>query len=128
MSKRKNLKKIINHTPIPDNIDDIFLVLKKKKDEKIVENEIKSITETDPRLSQSTERGKKKRLKAYADENSLDYGIIKSKGRKRSVLSPEAPLERIDKESGLPIYKAHLLKVGEGGGTYDSLFKTLFML
>ena len=30
---------------------------------------------------------------------------------------PEAPVHRIDKETGLPVYKAHLLKVGEGGGT-----------
>eukprot|EP01041_Mallomonas_annulata_P024191 gene24191-44876_t len=31
------------------------------------------------------------------------------------IVNPEAPLERIDAESGLPVYKAHLLKVGEGG-------------
>jgi hypothetical protein len=43
------------------------------------------------------------------------YGIIKSANVQ--IFSPEAPLERIDKATGLPVYKAHLLKVGEGGGT-----------
>eukprot|EP01035_Chromulina_nebulosa_P021113 gene21113-27358_t len=36
---------------------------------------------------------------------------------KVNIINPEAPLERIDKQSGLPVYKAHILKVGEGGGT-----------
>jgi len=39
------------------------------------------------------------------------------KGLNGAIISPEAPLERIDKESGLPVYKAHLLRVGKGGGT-----------
>lgn len=54
-----------------------------------------------------------------ADEFSAPYGVIKSGRGDISVriISPEAPLERIDAESGLPVYKAHLLKVGEGGGT-----------
>lgn len=43
------------------------------------------------------------------------YGVIKSANIQ--ILSPEAPLERIDKATGLPVYKAHILKVGEGGGT-----------
>ena len=45
------------------------------------------------------------------------YGRIKSEYGDGFIVSPEAPLERIDAESGLPVYKAHLLKVGEGGGT-----------
>jgi hypothetical protein len=32
-------------------------------------------------------------------------------------LSPDVPVHRIDAATGLPVYKAHLLKVGEGGGT-----------
>jgi hypothetical protein len=51
-----------------------------------------------------------------SQENSHTYGLIKS-SYSNKMISPEAPLERIDKESGLPVYKAHLLKVGEGGGT-----------
>lgn len=56
-----------------------------------------------------------KRKKDDLIEDSRIYGIIKS-NIKSSIINPEAPLERIDKESGLPVYKAHLLKVGEGGG------------
>lgn len=48
-------------------------------------------------------------------EDSRIYGIIKS-NLNTIIINPEAPLERIDKDSGLPVYKAHLLKVGEGGG------------
>jgi len=48
-------------------------------------------------------------------EDSRIYGIIKS-NINSTIINPEAPLERIDKDSGLPVYKAHLLKVGEGGG------------
>lgn len=55
----------------------------------------------------------------YIDEEQdvLPYGIIKSQYRKVNIINPEAPVHRVDKESGLPVYKAHLLKVGEGGGT-----------
>lgn len=49
--------------------------------------------------------------------DDVNYGLIKSKYAQSKVLNPEAPLERIDRESGLPVYKAHLLKVGQGGGT-----------
>ena len=38
-------------------------------------------------------------------------------GSNSIVKAPEAPLERIDPESGLPVYKAYLLEVGGGGGT-----------
>lgn len=45
------------------------------------------------------------------------YGIIKSNSSRPAIINPEAPVERIDRASGLPVYKAHLLKIGEGGGT-----------
>lgn len=32
-------------------------------------------------------------------------------------ISPHAPLHRVDRATGLPVYKAALLKAGEGGGT-----------
>lgn len=48
-------------------------------------------------------------------KESRIYGIINSSVNP-TIVNPEAPLERIDKDSGLPVYKAHLLKVGEGGG------------
>lgn len=64
---------------------------------------------------------KKNKKKSFVAEESVAqestaYGLIKSE-YKNFILSPEAPVERIDAESGLPVYKAHLLKVGEGGGT-----------
>jgi hypothetical protein len=54
--------------------------------------------------------------KPRRSEAELPYGIMKSENG-GEIVNPEAPLERIDPESGLPVYKAHLLKVGEGGGT-----------
>lgn len=69
-----------------------------------------------------------KRRKAEIDEEEEDlepdafgartsYGLIKSRYRSAKVVNPEAPVERIDPESGFKVYKAHLLRVGEGGGT-----------
>lgn len=57
-------------------------------------------------------------------ESTASYGVIKSNapGGKSWITSPEAPLERLDKESGLPVYKAHLLKVGDGGGNAFDYF------
>lgn len=56
--------------------------------------------------------------KPNVDETeNRSYGLIKSRYNPSHLINPEAPLERIDPESGLPVYKAHLLKVGEGGGT-----------
>ena len=49
-------------------------------------------------------------------EVDMPHGLLKS-NVPRIIISPEAPVERIDKESGFKVYKAHLLKVGEGGGT-----------
>lgn len=44
------------------------------------------------------------------------YGLIKS-NNSSGIVNPEPGVHRIDKATGLPVYKAHLLKVGEGGGT-----------
>ena len=52
-----------------------------------------------------------------ARNESTTYGMINNQYNPSNIVNPEAPLERIDKESGLPVYKAHILKVGEGGGT-----------
>lgn len=51
------------------------------------------------------------------EDSSRTYGIIQSRYRPSQIVNPEAPLERIDPATGLPVYKAHILKVGEGGGT-----------
>ena len=49
-------------------------------------------------------------------ENPASYGVIKSP-LLPDIVNPEAPIERYDSVTGYPVYKAHLLKVGEGGGT-----------
>ncbi len=66
---------------------------------------------------------KKKKLTSSAlllpndnEEDKSTYGLLTS-NLAVSIISPEAPIHRYDQESGLPVYKAHLLKVGEGGGT-----------
>ena len=59
---------------------------------------------------------KKKTKKEPELEHDLPHGLIKSNVA-RAIINPEAPVERIDKETGYKVYKAHLLKVGEGGGT-----------
>jgi len=54
--------------------------------------------------------------------NDEGWGMIKSSGGSKGnlpskIVNPEAPVHRIDKASGLKVYKAKALKVGEGGGT-----------
>jgi hypothetical protein len=86
-----------------NDIDDIFSSMKKNKQED--QNKAQS--------SKGTIALKESSVKLRTMDSS--HGLIKSKNP--SIISPEAPLERIDKTTGLPVYKAHLLKVGEGGGT-----------
>jgi hypothetical protein len=89
----------------PNNdIDGIFAAVVKQKSE----IETKEVKQPKVKAKQSAQP-------IATMESSSSYGLMKSANV--SIISPEAPLERIDKESGLPVYKAHLLKVGEGGGT-----------
>jgi hypothetical protein len=67
------------------------------------------------KMKTSSSSSSSKRRKDDNIEDSRTYGIIKS-NLNTIIINPEAPIERIDKDSGLPVYKAHLLKVGEGGG------------
>jgi len=67
------------------------------------------------KTNSSSSSTSKRRKDDNFTEDSRIYGIIKS-NINTIIINPEAPLERIDKDSGLPVYKAHLLKVGEGGG------------
>lgn len=89
-------------------IDNLFADIKTKKAEKLLNVK---------KLEEKEKLKKVKKIKPVAEEgSSSSYGVIKS-SYETVITNPEAPLERIDKESGLPVYKAHLLKVGEGGGT-----------
>ena len=90
-----------------NEIDDIFATI--KKDIKIkLENKNKIENKREKQINNYENR-------IETNEISSTYGLIKSPETK--LISPEAPLERIDKATGLPVYKAHLLKVGDGGGT-----------
>jgi hypothetical protein len=127
--KAETLKKIAEAT---NEIDELFATAKKRKQEQQEEN----ITNDNHETNQ-----KKKKLKkdidfgtgGYEPEDDAmlepveedeeadapqEYGIIQSKYKRTGkIINPEAPLHRVDKETGLPVYKAHLLRVGEGGGT-----------
>ena len=73
----------------------------------------------------AAEEKKAKRKKMSPDDDKDDdatgsssYGLIASKNMVCGpIVNPEAPIHRWDAESGLPVYKAALLKVGDGGGT-----------
>lgn len=117
-------------------IDELFAAAKKKKQEaaasakeptssakrKISEDDVEDQVNNDENIVLDGKK-KRSRLRAPAEPNSSDqpgtYGVIKSTkwSIPVKIISPEAPLERIDAETGLPVYKAHILKVGEGGGT-----------
>ena len=80
------------------DIDSLFEGAKMKKKPENIEKKVK----------------KAKKQVSLNDESAEDKPTRNQRGM---IISPEAPLERIDAASGLPVYKAHLLKVGQGGGT-----------
>jgi len=85
-------------------IDDLFGKIKESK------------LESKEKQKKHEEMQKEVKEASKSETRNLPRGLILPEGV-NFIISPEAPLERIDKESGLPVYKAHLLKVGEGGGT-----------
>lgn len=118
------------------DIDDLFSSAKSKKRQLVEESEQQPAKarkavkvpkldlperiieeEEDIHAQSGLVRKKRKPLRAVAADSSGPYGVIQSKRHPSRIISPEAPLERIDKETGLPVYKAHILRVGEGGGT-----------
>lgn len=103
MKKRKRIevlpddKKLASHI----DIDDLFNKLNRTKKETKLKAE---------KLIMKEKKEAKRALQASQE-------LISEKGEKFRFKSPEAPLERYDRDSGLPVYKAHLLEVGGGGGT-----------
>jgi hypothetical protein len=97
-------KKLVDKTQLAE-IDTLFSTAKETKAKRKEEK-----TESDPATEKTAKRNRN------TDESNRPYGVMKSE-IPGVIVNPEAPLERIDVESGLPVYKAHLLKVGEGGGT-----------
>ena len=91
-------------------IDELFASARSKKDEENVR-----IRQAEEDEEDEDEEDETDHIDRHSHER-VGYGVIKSPNMP-SIINPEAPVERIDPESGFPVYKAHLLKVGEGGGT-----------
>ena len=106
-----------------EDIDNIFDTLKQsKKSVSAKVDEVQSLSKTTSSsdgMSTDQMKGTTNALKGKnisQEVSSLPHGVVKS-NNPRTIISPEAPVERIDPESGYKVYKAHILKVGEGGGT-----------
>lgn len=84
-------------------IDNLFENIATKKLEKKEE----SLNEVHKDKEALKESKKQKKL-TNSDGDNLVYGQIKS-AYDNFIISPEAPLERIDAESGLPVYKGILI-------------------
>jgi hypothetical protein len=101
------------------SIDELFEAAagkKKKRETEVISNNnedqvFEQSKKPKAKKSKSVEKG------AEVTEESGTYGVIQSRYPKMKIVNPEAPIERIDPETGFPVYKAHLLKVGDGGGT-----------
>jgi Eukaryotic protein of unknown function (DUF1764) len=112
----------IIRTTCTAEIDSLFDTLKKvKKDEAFLQSEKESKQDkkrySGDRTSAVNEIAvNDKKRKSSEEISSLPHGVVTSNNA-RVIISPEAPVERIDPESGYKVYKAHILKVGEGGGT-----------
>ena len=110
-SERENqadLKK--NAPPVVATVE-----IKKQKQINDIDGIFSMISKPIQDTTQPTAKLKGRSIAAPIQESTSSYGLMKSANV--SIISPEAPLERIDKETGYPVYKAHLLKIGEGGGT-----------
>lgn len=96
-----------------DEIESLFGMAKEVKKA----NKIKCNAE----LEEMKKAKKQEKVKSLLDDENIMFSAKKSVDRKFGIVckvdNPEAPLERIDAETGYPVYKAHILKVGEGGGT-----------
>jgi Eukaryotic protein of unknown function (DUF1764) len=106
-----------------EDIDNIFDTLKQSKKSSMAKVDdvqllAKSIPSSDGVSADGPNAATKVlKIKSVPQESSnLPHGVVKSNNA-RIIISPEAPVERIDPESGYKVYKAHILKVGEGGGT-----------
>lgn len=111
----------ITRTTCTAEIDSLFKTLKKKKGESVApveeESNEKKGRHCGNRTLVDTEIAVNDKKRKKSEEiTSLPHGVVTSNNA-RVIISPEAPVERIDPESGYKVYKAHILKVGEGGGT-----------
>jgi hypothetical protein len=114
------------NTENTEEMDSLFRSLKKSKRKGINDND-KDLDISDDDNDDNNNIKKNKTKEDEGDEAWLEWeedgstssgqhGLIQAVGR-QFIISPEAPLHRVDKATGLPVYKAAILKVGEGGGT-----------
>ena len=94
-------------------VDELFGKLNKRKKEKREEEEKEYREEEERRLRRKTERKELKMLAARGINND-QVGTITSSGE---IISPNPPIHRWDRASGLPVYKCKALKTEDGGGT-----------
>jgi hypothetical protein len=131
LSNKKNGKRKAED-PIADckDIDDLFDDLKKAKkhaaEEKAAEEEARL---EEKRKAKAAKLAAKKAEEGRSNAQPGSYIDSTNKAQKKRahgvcqpgdpsyIISPDPPVHRVDAASGLPVYKAHLLKVGEGGGT-----------
>lgn len=103
-SSKESAQCVAQHQSEIDEVEAIFssIVKHKKRKEETKAEESKKDEE---------EKREKKKLekKIKLAEDASDQARI--------ILSPDPPIHRWDKESGLPVYKYAALKVGDGGGT-----------
>ena len=85
-------------------VEDLFNALAKSKKKKKAEAEADAKRQ---KSEQEKERKEKKRSLAVKEE-VLSFS---------DIISPDPPIHRWDKESGLPVYKCAALKTEDGGGT-----------
>jgi hypothetical protein len=100
-------KAAIDHGKV--EIDDLFGKLSKKR------SELQDAERDKPSAAKKIKGGMTV-IKSAEPEMDSTYGLLTCNQAAR-IVSPDAPVHRFDRASGLPVYKAHLLKVGEGGGT-----------
>ena len=126
-------------------IDSIFSNVKGNNDNKSVDNKKRIITDGSTKISSKKQKtddeeeddddddgGDDEEEDDGDDDGGMEYfhddnthGLVVSNkntadgpdGTLFKGISPHAPLHRVDRTTGLPVYKAALLKAGEGGGT-----------
>jgi len=100
--KKEESAKVSGNADIDDLFDDLAEDKKKKK--------------------RKEEKAEKKKEKEEKEKIELEKRLeieqkVSNRDANGRIISPYAPVERVDTATGLPVYKAHLLEVGGGGGT-----------
>jgi len=122
--EKKNKRSLISHCEEEEeDLDKLFAGVKERKRSKKSNGEETEDNE-EAKDEDKSRQSKDKKLKKKKQDSistsdleggALPYGVLKS--NIVQIVNPEAPVERVDPETGYRVYKAHLLKVGEGGGT-----------